>query len=335
MSKIILAIHGLGNKPPNTLLTEWWKKSIQEGLSRIGKTISHIPLEMIYWADILYPQPLDINLKDSENPLYISEPYLPSSTKEKPAGKKFLTKILASIEQQLDRLFLNSDMTLNFENITNKIIHSYFSDLEKYYMADSGENTDLPAKEIIRERLQSALNKHRGKEILILSHSMGSIISFDVLSANQPVAEVNTLVTIGSPLGLPIIVSRIFAEQKKLRKETTFLKTPDSVLKRWVNVSDMEDNVALDHTLNDDFESNIHGVRAEDLFVYNDYEINGARNAHKIYGYLRTTEIAEVITSFMEEPETNWFTRLQEKVWDYWGQWVSKIKSVKTRGYQS
>ena len=127
MSKIILAIHGLGNKPPNQLLASWWIDSIKEGLNRIGKTFPEIPLEMVYWADILHPEPLDISLRDPDNPLYLEEPYLPSTGKEKPAGKKFIAKILAYFEQQLDHIFLNPDMTLNFEKVTDKIIHNYFT----------------------------------------------------------------------------------------------------------------------------------------------------------------------------------------------------------------
>ena len=38
MSKIIIGIHGLGNKSRKALLEEWWKASIEEGLINIGKT---------------------------------------------------------------------------------------------------------------------------------------------------------------------------------------------------------------------------------------------------------------------------------------------------------
>ena len=32
MSKVIIGIHGLANKPKETLLTSYWKTSIEEGL---------------------------------------------------------------------------------------------------------------------------------------------------------------------------------------------------------------------------------------------------------------------------------------------------------------
>ena len=41
MKKIIIGVHGLGNKPPADVLEKWWAASIQEGLAAIGE----LPLE--------------------------------------------------------------------------------------------------------------------------------------------------------------------------------------------------------------------------------------------------------------------------------------------------
>lgn len=44
MSKIIIGIHGLGNKPPKAILTDWWARSIVpiKNLIRIKNSfISH------------------------------------------------------------------------------------------------------------------------------------------------------------------------------------------------------------------------------------------------------------------------------------------------------
>lgn len=317
MGKIILAIHGLGNKPPNELLTQWWEKSIIEGLNNIDRSFKRIPLEMVYWADILHPEPLDLNTQDPEDPLFLAEPYLASSGSSKTGKEKLLTKLFNYFEQQLDRLFLNPDMSLNFEKVTDHIIHKYFADLETYYMAspDNSEQAEIPTRNLIRTRLQMALKKHRYKEIMLLSHSMGTIISYDVLNNLKEPNYINTFVTIGSPLGLPIIVSRIFSEQKEIYKKDSVLKTPGSVHKKWVNISDKEDMVALDHTLNDDFEANEFGIRAEDFFVYNDYEINGERNAHKIYGYLRTPEVVNAIAEFLDAPSPLWIVKIFKRFW--------------------
>ena len=53
MSKIIIGIHGLGNKPPHDTLHKWWLKSICEGLQKINKLDYTPDFALVYWADIL------------------------------------------------------------------------------------------------------------------------------------------------------------------------------------------------------------------------------------------------------------------------------------------
>ncbi len=58
MAKVIIAIHGLGNKPPKEQLQEWGKMAIEEGLKNSGQHV-HLPeFELIYWAGLVYERPL-------------------------------------------------------------------------------------------------------------------------------------------------------------------------------------------------------------------------------------------------------------------------------------
>ncbi len=75
MDKIIIGIHGLGNKPPKYLIEEWWRLSITEGLSKIGKHFSKFDFEMVYWADSLHPDPLNPYEDDEDSELFLSEKY--------------------------------------------------------------------------------------------------------------------------------------------------------------------------------------------------------------------------------------------------------------------
>ena len=75
MARIILGIHGLGNKPDKETLSKWWQLSLKEGLMKQGYE-THLPeFKMVYWADILYPRPLDKNIEDPDNPYFIDEKY--------------------------------------------------------------------------------------------------------------------------------------------------------------------------------------------------------------------------------------------------------------------
>ena len=294
MKKIIIGIHGLGTKPPKMLLKRWWRKAIEEGLERISKPAHTVPFEMVYWADIVHEKSEKPWIRNKDNPLYLDEPYRKAAASAVKKDKPFRSKVYKYLETQLDKIFLNKDFSLNLEGVTDKILSRYFQDLNLYYSGGP------EVRQAIQNRLLKVLESHKDNEILLICHSMGSIIAYDVLTGAGKDYRIQTLVTIGSPLGLPVVVGRIFAAQKQADPETALPRAPENVLNSWFNLSDTEDNVALDHTLYDDYAANSSGVRAQDIDVYNDYKMNGLRNPHKCYGYLRTPELADIINTFLE-----------------------------------
>jgi len=301
LSKIIIGIHGLGNKPPDKLLKKWWKKSIREGLKAYGYSHYIFKFEMVYWADILHPDPLDPKSNDKSHPLFIQNPYTAATDYNPKPQNKIKQKLLDYLEKQMDKLFLNEDMSINFSSVTDAIIHKYFQDLEIYF---TGQSVDTDkgkalAKDIIRQRLTRALVKNRNNEIFIIAHSMGTIITYDVLVQRNLGVKIDTLVTIGSPLGLPIVKSKILEEIPGGRKQHAKLYTPENVKRHWFNFSDLDDKVAVNYNLADDYCKNTSNVGPIDKVVFNNYEYENARNPHKSYGYLRTPEMAEVVSEFL------------------------------------
>ncbi|MFC1553728.1 hypothetical protein ACFL7D_03755 [candidate division KSB1 bacterium] len=301
MKQIILGIHGLGNKPSQELLKEWWKNSIHEGMERNGKNKFPIPFDMVYWADEIYSEPLNPLINDKDDPLFLNEHYTKGSLEEERDRNSLRIKMLSYIEEQIDKIFLNDDMSINFKNVTDKLIYHFYLDLETYYGENcaSVKNPECSAREMIQNRLINKLEQYKDYKVLLIAHSMGSIIAFDVLSNLKNDLSVNTFVTIGSPLGFPVIVGRAFAEQKKKDHRIKKPHAPESILEKWFNMSDIEDKVALDHTLSDDYGENSKGLLAEDVLVYNDYDMDGKKNPHKSFGYLRTPEMSSVIDGFL------------------------------------
>ena len=107
MKKIIIAIHGLGNKPSQQITKRWLKKSIQEGLNRIGKGRLRIPFELVYWADVFHPDPLDQKIKNPQDPLYLKDPYIKGREKIVEKKSSIRTKLFHYIEEQLDKIFFS------------------------------------------------------------------------------------------------------------------------------------------------------------------------------------------------------------------------------------
>lgn len=301
MSKVIIGIHGLGNKPSKETLAEWWTKSILEGLEGIDKNKFDLRFELIYWADILNEKPLDETISDREDPYYLKEKYNPAPKNFIPKPHPLRQKLLGFLEKQMDKIFLNEDLSINYSFISDIIIHKYFRELEIYYTEECYDENKIKCavKDIIRKRAVKVLEKYKNDEIILVAHSMGSIIIYDVLTFILPELKIDTFITIGSPLGLPIIMSKIAAEQNMKVHIKEKLKTPPGVESNWYNFSDLEDKVAMNYDLGDDYNENSKGIKVIDMIVHNNYQINAERNPHKAYGYLRTPEFAEVLYQFL------------------------------------
>ena len=315
MSKVIIGIHGLGNKPPAKVLEIWWKASIREGLKKIGKPKKYFNFKMAYWSHCLYETPMNSSIRDEKSRLYIKEPYVRYNGKHHEVKTGHLRKkILHNLEAGMEKLFLNEDLTVNYSSINDFIIHHFFSDFEKYYKADCiiAAEQNLKARDAIDAHLADLLYKNRKNKILLIAHSMGSVIAYHVLTEVVPSIPVHTFVTIGSPLGLPVIKSKIVAERRVKATEGVRLKTPENIITNWYNLSDLKDKIALDYNLGDDYEENSKNVRVIDKVVHNNYEYRKNKNHHKSFGYLRTKEMAEIISDFLTRERKGLFGRIKD-----------------------
>ncbi len=304
MAKVIIAIHGLRNKPSKEILEKWGILSIKEGLQRLNIDIDLPKFEVAYWADILYDKPLSPTEKNKKSPYYLREDYTPAGNIKPFDGHPYQRKIFLGLKKIIYAIFLSRNYKLRFSSVSKKFIHNNFKDLEVYFTdgCDDEYTDDCKKRDQINERLIKALKKHKNDDIFLVAHSMGSIIAFDVLSfIISHNITVNTFATIGSPLGAPFVISRIARLYKSKNQGHIKLQTPESVTKRWYNFSDINDPIALDFKLSDDFSANSKGVKVKDFIVENTYKKNGWANHHKSMGYLRTPEFVNALVEFINE----------------------------------
>jgi hypothetical protein len=314
MSKVIIGIHGLGNKPPHKLLENWWRISMEEGLRLVGSKHKLPHFELVYWADILYTKPLS-PLENMNSEFYLDEPYTPAPKKFKFDKKKYRLKLVDYVRKVANYLLLGENYHLKYSFLADKILETYFRELQIYYTEDceNKANIDCIAKQMIIARLVDALDKYKNDDIFLISHSMGTIIAYDVLSFYSTDIPINTLITIGSPLGNPLVISKIAdASQKKFG--TIELQTPDTVTKFWYNFSDISDSIAFEYILADNFKPNSAQVEVKDKLVVNNYVMNGVSNPHKSFGYLRISDLAEALVWFIEDTEPNLIKKTFRKV---------------------
>ena len=284
MSSVILGIHGLANKPEETTLRQWWHAALVEGLKRNEGRSSDQPVgfDLTYWANLRYDTP------DTAPEPYIKAP----GTGPLPRYRDgWLDRVVAEVGDAGDTAIDWLKRHFEVDSVAQAALGKGAPDLAAYYK-------EREVRQAIRERFAKAIQRHRGKRIMVIAHSMGSIIAYDVLRLlgrePDPIA-IDHFVTIGSPLGLPHVKYKIYQENDRVR-------TP-SIVRRWTNLADRRDPVSADTHLADDYGPNNQGIQVRDDLVINgySYQKDGEEQAnhHKSYGYLRTPELSALVRSFV------------------------------------
>lgn len=113
---------------------------------------------------------------------------------------------------------------------------------------------------------------------VVVAHSLGSIVAYEALCAH-PEWRVDTLLTLGSPLGIRHLVFDALTPKPRDGRG------PWPGVRRWVNIADRGDIVALQKELAPGF------GEVEDRLVYNGWR------SHDVARYLSAREAGEVIAA--------------------------------------
>ncbi len=117
----------------------------------------------------------------------------------------------------------------------------------------------------------------KDEKVVIISHSLGTIVAYDLMRRLRHEVKVRLLLTAGSPLGIEIV---------KRRLGTPLICLPN--VDKWVNISDDEDFVA--------FQTKLTGTTFGcDEITNIDQLDNGDEDAHDIFKYLAHDIVAKEI----------------------------------------
>jgi hypothetical protein len=279
---------------------------------------SGVSCSMVYWADLLYPEPVaEAKLEAAETQLVAEE--LPeiglrwvveaeddeaafigrlaerigfeelasNDAAMPPQPEPTPAEFEAAVAPSFELLPIPWVLKRPLMKIFLRDVHHYLFDVE---FTPRPHDTHKIRTEI-RRRAIAALREGDatdGKHIIVC-HSLGTVIAYDCLKRVAECPAVDGLMTIGSPLGLSEV-------QDQLRPEWSRNNGfPDKLHGRWVNVFDRLDPVAgFDAELASEYRGD-GTEKVEDI-----HEPNEGRWRHSIVKYLRGLQLRDRLRQMLE-----------------------------------
>lgn len=301
-------IHGIGNKPEAEALLESWRVALLDN-DGVDLDSAGVSMSFVYWADMFYERPSSSSSvqESTDGELDATAPSQDADlgwVAELPPEQRRFVEALArqtgldlaeprapETEQAevvagsaLEAVPLPGFLKKRLMKILLRDVHHYLYDVE--YSPRPGESFRI--RRDIRQRALEAL-RHGAEQPgphLVLSHSLGTVIAYDVLTEVDDVPPVDALLTIGSPLGLSEV-------QEALAPRWTAVNGwPERGLagRRWWNISDRLDVVCgADPTISGQF-------RRAGVPMINDVIVhNQGRWRHNISSYLGQRPVREIV----------------------------------------
>lgn len=153
----------------------------------------------------------------------------------------------------------------------------------------------------IRQQLKLSLRAAQasGRPILLVAHSMGSVIAFESLwqlsRVDRQAMNIDTLLTMGSPLGQHYIQKRI-----KGHDAIGPVRFPSNI-RRWINLAAVGDLTTIDPILQNDFGAMLDNGLVEcieDREIHGWFRLDGELNPHSEFGYLVSEVTASVVVDW-------------------------------------
>jgi PGAP1-like protein len=278
----VVGIHGIWNPADGEKILRDWLPSLQIGLKAAGfPEIAAEDFSIVSYADVfqtkgargsgLDEDSLDEDLEwDEEFLLAIWEELAEQERRVQGPevegrGKK------GDIIQEGIRQIVKSPL---FQVGGEHLVMAILSQVRRYLK-----------NEKIKAAIQARVfEKVTSKTQVIIGHSLGSVVAYECLCKPQSDWNVQTLLTLGSPLGIsPSVFDR-------LQPQPTNGSAVYPSIKQWTNVADSRDPVALEKRLSSRFGK--FGAVQDYLVTHSDEKLT---KMHDVAYYLRSQEAGRAI----------------------------------------
>lgn len=292
-SPLVLYVPGLLPKPRPDEHLEALRRCLLAGVERIDVPVARSlatatgGFDIVSWTFDFYGEHRDIA---------IDRPAIEDVIEQTEASERDIAEARAW-NRRLTRWIYRLGDRLPFliPHIASERTEVHLRDLRRYLKDDNGIGTHT--RSMLKIPLRAAFEA--GRPVLLMAHSLGSVIAWDSLWElthvdHEPVA-VDLLLTMGSPLGQYYIQKRLKGAEREGRD-----RFPDNI-RRWRNLAAIGDLTAIDPFLANDFADIVQLGLVEsldDAALYNYFRLFGELNVHSEYGYLVNAVTARTVADW-------------------------------------
>lgn len=310
MPETIIFIHGRNFKPGKNDWERLWLDAMRYGIERdfpqkltAFDDAKKVP---VYFGDISNTflekennkKPYDIN--DRENALknlkkYKQNQFTRRQYKKLPGQQSWREALADTVGAFLGTI-----------GLAERLIEFVAPDIKQYWNHDSEFGSN------VRERMIHPLKKamedkiEQNNEILVISHSLGTMISYDTFWKFSWMGEYRVLgpidyskikidlwLTLGSPLGDETVKRNLKGTNAKDER-----KYPTNV-EKWINIRAKDDYISHDQTVANDYKKMHVPGSIIDETIYNLTVREGKSNPHSSLGFLVHPKVSSIIANWL------------------------------------
>ena len=290
---LILYIPGLLPKPEPGIHKVALRRCLIEGLRRVDPEVatelanSEHSFDVVAWTYDFYREHRDFELDAAAIDRLIEQ---------QDATEEDIVEASLPVKRFMRRVYRIGDMfPFLIPHLASERVELHLRDLRRYVR--NGNGIGDHTREMLKLPVRAA--RESGRPLLLIAHSMGSVIAYDALwemsrDGNDDLC-LDLLLTMGSPLGQTYLQRRILGHDRAGAE-----RYPTNV-RRWVNLAAVGDMTAIDPFLRNDFGEMIDLGLVEaidDIEIFNHFRLDGELNEHAEYGYLVNKVTAGIVAEW-------------------------------------
>lgn len=293
---LILYVPGLLPKPEPGLHRDALRRCLMAGVERLDDPVADSiaaidgSFDIVAWTFDFYHEHRDLGLDaDAIEDVIEQTEASARDIAEARSWPRRLTRFVYGLGDRLPFLI---------PHVVSERTEVHLRDLRRYLKNDNGIGDHV--RRMLKVPLRAAADACR--PVLLIGHSMGSVIAWDSLweltHVDRAAVDVDLFLTMGSPLGQRYIQRRLKGAGREGNE-----RFPHNV-RRWRNLSAIGELTAIDPTLTDDFADVVQAGLVESLedgALFNYFRLFGDLNVHSEYGYLVNAVTARTVANWWRD----------------------------------